>query len=304
MKERYINPFTDFGFKKIFGEELNKDLLIDFLNELLKGEQCIKDLTYKKTENLGSTEVDRKAIFDLYCENDMGQKFIVELQKTKQSRYNCGIKDRSIYYSTFPIVEQAERGKWNYELKSVYTVAILDFTFDDEDHDKTVVSHVQLLNTKTKKVFYDKLTFIYLQMPNFVKAEEELENKFDKWLYIFKNLPNLQERPVKLQERVFEKLFSIAEVAKFTPSERDAYEDSLKYYRDLKNSLDTAREEGLAEGLEKGLEKGIEKGIEKRDCEIVLKMVENGISNEDIQKITGLTIDKIEQILQNNKTSR
>lgn len=97
MKERYINPFTDFGFKKIFGEELNKDLLIDFLNELLKGEQFIKDLNYKKTEYLGNTEIDRKAIFDLYCENDKGEKFIVEIQKTKQ-RY---FKDRTVYYSVF-----------------------------------------------------------------------------------------------------------------------------------------------------------------------------------------------------------
>jgi predicted transposase/invertase (TIGR01784 family) len=288
MKERYINPFTDFGFKKIFGEELNKDLLRDFLNELLKGEQCIRDLTYKKTENLGKNAFDRKAIFDLYCENDKGEKFIVELQKTKQKFF----KDRSIYYSTFPIVEQAEQGEWNFELKAVYTVAILDFTFDDEDQDKTVVSHVQLLNTLTKKIFYKKLTFIYLQMPNFNKTEDELESRFDKWLYIFKNLPKLHDRPQKLQERIFEKLFTVAEIAKFTPDEKDAYEDSLKNYRDLKNSLDTAREEGLAEG------------IEKRDCEIVLKMAENGISNEDIQKITGLTAGKIEQILQNNKTIR
>jgi predicted transposase/invertase (TIGR01784 family) len=276
MKDRYINPFTDFGFKKIFGEELNKDLLIDFLNELLKGEQCIRDLTYKKTENLGSTEVDRKAIFDLYCENDIGQKFIVELQKTKQNFF----KDRSIYYSTFPIVEQAERGQWNYELKSVYTVAILDFTFDDEDHDKTVVSHVQLLNTKTKKVFYDKLTYIYLQMPNFVKTEDELENKFDKWLYVFKNLSNLQERPVKLQERVFEKLFSVAEVAKFSPSERDAYEDSLKYYRDLKNSLDTAREEG---------------STEKAYCSAEI-MIRNGETDEKVILYTGLTIEQVDEL--------
>jgi predicted transposase/invertase (TIGR01784 family) len=150
MKDRYINPFTDFGFKRIFGEEINKDLLIDFLNELLKGEQFIADLAYKKTESLSKTTIDRKAIFDLYCENDKGEKFIVEIQKTKQKFF----KDRSIYYSTFPITEQAEQGEWNYELQAVYTVAILDFTFDDEDHDKTVVSHVQLMDTAKKRVFY------------------------------------------------------------------------------------------------------------------------------------------------------
>ena len=92
--EKYINPFTDYGFKKLFGEEPNKDLLLDFLNQLLKGEQGeIKDLTYLKTEQLGDSDVDRKAIFDLYCENEKGEKFIVELQKSKQNFF----KDRTVY---------------------------------------------------------------------------------------------------------------------------------------------------------------------------------------------------------------
>ncbi len=128
-REKYLNPFTDYGFKKLFGEPVNKNLLLDFLNELLREEQGeITDLTYLKNEHLGSSEVDRKAIFDLYCENERGEKFIVELQKTKQNFF----KDRSLYYATFPIQEQAERGDWNYQLKAVYTVAILDFVFDQK----------------------------------------------------------------------------------------------------------------------------------------------------------------------------
>lgn len=276
MKEKYINPFTDFGFKKIFGEELNKDLLIDFLNELLKGEQHIRELTYKNTENLGKSAIDRKAIFDLYCENDKGEKIIVELQKTKQKFF----KDRSIYYSTFPIVEQAELGEWNFELKAIYTVAILDFTFDDDDQDKTVVTHVQLLNTLTKKVFYEKLTFIYLQMPNFNKTEDQLENRFDKWLYIFKNLPKLQNRPQKLQERVFEKLFTIAEIAKFTPDEKNAYENSLKYYRDMKNSFDTAREEGREEVMV-----GFVERLDKLGMDALFISNATGLPVDDVKKL-------------------
>ena len=122
--EKYINPFTDYGFKRLFGEEPNKELLLDFLNELLREEQGqITSLTYLKNENLGSSDVDRKAIFDIYCENERGEKFIVELQKTKQNFF----KDRTVYYATFPIREQARRADWNFELKAVYTVAILDF---------------------------------------------------------------------------------------------------------------------------------------------------------------------------------
>ncbi|MGV3541532.1 MAG: Rpn family recombination-promoting nuclease/putative transposase, partial [Rufibacter sp.] len=212
FEEKYINPFTDYGFKKLFGEEPNKELLLDFLNELLKEEQGeIKHLTYLKNENLGTSEIDRKAIFDLYCENERGEKFIVELQKTKQNFF----KDRTVYYSTFPIREQAKRTGWNYELKAVYTVAILDFVFDEDKAEPHKYRYdVKLTDQETKEVFYDKLTFIYLEMPKFNKTLEELETRFDKWLYIIRNLHRLDRIPDKLRERVFEKLFAAAEIAR------------------------------------------------------------------------------------------
>jgi predicted transposase/invertase (TIGR01784 family) len=118
MKEKYINPFTDFGFKKLFGEEANKDLLIDFLNEVLQLKDKIKHLNYLKNEQLGDSVIDRKAIFDLYCESDSGEKFIVEIQKAKQQFF----KERSLYYSTFAIQEQALIGEWNFKLNKVFSV--------------------------------------------------------------------------------------------------------------------------------------------------------------------------------------
>jgi len=282
FKEKYINPFTDFGFKKLFGEELNKDLLIDFLNELLKDEQGkIKNLTYMKTEQLGATEVDRKAIFDLYCENEKGEKFIVELQKTKQNFF----KDRTVYYSTFPIREQAKRADWDFELKAVYTIAILDFTFDS----KMVVSNkfrydVKLTDIVSKEVFFDKLTFIYLEMPKFTKTIDELESRFEKWLYVLKNLNRLDSIPNKLRERIFEKLFEVAEIAKFSYEQVLSYEDSLKYYRDLKNSLDTAKQEGKIEGkIESRIE--IAKIMLEKEYEITAISELTGLSKEEIEKI-------------------
>jgi len=280
--ERYINPFTDYGFKKVFGEEPNKDLLLDFLNVLLEEEQGkIRDLTYLKSEHLGTGELDRKAIFDLYCENERGEKFIVELQKTKQNFF----KDRTVYYSTFPIKEQAKRADWNYELKAVYTIAILDFVFDEDKSERNKFRYdIKLTDIETKEVFYDKLTFIYLEMPKFNKTVEELETRFDKWLYVIRNLNRLDKVPDKLRERVFEKLFETAEIAKFTPEQVRSYEDSLKYYRDLKNSLDTAKEEGKEEGRE------------EREREIVKSALKMGLSVDDITQLTGLSRQAIEQI--------
>ncbi|HOI92983.1 MAG TPA: Rpn family recombination-promoting nuclease/putative transposase [Candidatus Rifleibacterium sp.] len=267
----YLNPFTDFGFKKLFGEEYNKDLLIDFLNQLLKNEQGrIKTLTYLKNEHLGRSEADRRAVFDLYCENEQGDRFIVEIQKSKQKFF----KDRALYYSTFPIAEQGKVGDWDFELKAVYTVAILDFVFDDDKNDSEKYRYdVKLTDIETSKVFYDKLTFIYLEMPKFEKTLEQLESRFDKWLYALKNLERLHDIPEKFKDRIFRKLFAAAEIAKFTPEEASAYEDSLKVYRDLKNSIDTAREEGK--------------------IEVALNMLADGLNVESIIKYTGLTPDQI-----------
>ena len=286
LTEKYINPFTDYGFKKLFGEEMNKDLLLDFLNELLKEEQGqIVDLTYLKTEQLGVTDIDRKAIFDLYCENEKGEKFIVELQKSKQNFF----KDRTVYYSTFPIREQAKRADWDYELKAVYTIAILDFVFDSDKNDLEKFRYdVKLSEIETKKVFYDKLTFIYLEMPKFNKTVDELKTRFDKWLFVIKNLNKLNRVPDKLKEQIFEKVFETAEIARFTPDQVRSYEDSLKYYRDLKNSLDSAKEEGVIEGIEKGIEKG--------KVEVAKNLIENNVSIEIIMKSTGLTKEQIERL--------
>ena len=297
--EKYVNPFTDYGFKKLFGEEPNKDLLLDFLNELLKEEQGrITSLTYLKNEHLGTTELDRKAIFDLYCENERGEKFIVELQKTKQKFF----KDRTLYYSTFPIREQAKQAEWIYELKAVYTIAILDFVFDEGKSQPDKFRYdVKLTDIETQKIFYDKLTFIYLEMPKFNKTLDELESRFDKWLYVIRNLNRLDRVPDKLREQIFEKLFEAAEIARFTPDQVRSYEDSLKYYRDIKASLDTKFEEGMQKGIEEGMQKGIEKGIEegmqkgieKGIEKVAVNALNKGLSVEDIIDLTGLTKEQI-----------
>ena len=287
FREKYVNPFTDYGFKRLFGEEPNKDLLLDFLNELLKEEQGeITELTYLKNENLATTELNRKAVFDLYCTNERGEKFIVELQKTKQKFF----KDRTVYYSTFPIREQAVIGsEWDFELKKVYTIAILDFVFDEDLQQPDKLRYdVKLTDIQTKQVFYDKLTFIYLEMPKFNKTAEELETKYEKWLYVLKNLHRLDRIPEKFKESIFLKLFETAEIAKFSQQEYQAYEDSLKYYRDIKNSLDTAREEGKMEGKIEGKLEG--------KLEIVIEGIKEGLSTELIVKLTGLSKEEIDSL--------
>ena len=301
FKDKYIDPFTDFGFKKLFGEECNKELLLDFLNELLhKKEGKIVSLSYLKSEKLGISEESRKAVFDLHCENERGEKFIVELQKTKQEYF----KDRALYYSTFPIAEQAIPGEWNFQLKAVYTIAILNFVFEEDKNDLHKYRYdVMLSDIDTHRIFYDKLTFIYLEMPKFTKEVDELETHFEKWMYVLKNLRRLDSIPNRLQEKVFEKIFAAAEIAKLTPEEYKAYIDSLNSYRDLKNCLDYARAEGLAEGLrdlKNSLDYAKAEGKIEGKIEEKLEVAKNakslGLSIEQVQQLTNLTREEIEKI--------
>lgn len=247
LQDKYISLLTDFGFKRVFGTEPNKALLIDFLNTLLPAHHQIQDLSFKNNENVGNTIIDRKAIFDIYCQAENGERFIVEIQKAKQNFF----KDRSVYYSTFPIQDQALKGNWDFKLSPVYTVGILDFVFDDHKHDETIVHVVELKNQHCE-VFYEKLKFIYIELPKFKKSIYELESHLDKWLFVLKHLAELTDRPDLLQESIFSQLFKVAEIANFSRIEQDSYQNSLKYYRDMNNVVNTSRQEGIKEGRELG----------------------------------------------------
>lgn len=288
-KELYIDPRTDFGFNFLFGTPMHKDLLIGFLNALFHGTHTITDITYLDSKQLGICHRSRSAIFDVYCETEKGEKLIVEMQNVFQQFF----KDRSDYYSSFPISEQAQRGDWNYRLEAVYTVGILNFMFYDDKNSKDYFHHeVKLMDVNTKKVFSDKLTFIYIELPKFTKTEHELVTLFDKWVFVLKNLSRLLERPAALQERVFNRLFEAASIARFTPKQLREYEDSLKAYRDIVNAVNTAR----MEGHEEGLRKAYEEGAKKSRIEIARNMKSLGLDLATIQKVTGLLSEEIQQL--------
>lgn len=306
MIDKYINPHTDFGFKRLFGSEFNKELLISFLNAMFHGEQNVQDVTYLNSEQLGDRADARRAIFDVYCENDKGEKFIVEMQNVYQEFF----KDRTIYYSTFPIREQAQRGgEWDFRLNPVYTIGLLNFNFADGlENAKRWHHEVKLMEVETHEVFYDKLTYIYVEIPKFDKMESELVTMYDKWMYVLKNLSRLMQRPAVLQERVFTRLFEQAEIAKFNNEELKLYEDSMNAYRDIVNAIRTAEKtkyaegeadsmaKGLAEGLEKGRAEGLEKGRIEGITKVAINMLGKGMPAELVAEMTGLPIDEVQRI--------
>ena len=273
---KYINPFTDVGFKRIFGQELSKPLLLDFLNSLFEGEKHIVNLTFLDKEQPALFEEDRSLIYDIYCETDEGEKIIVEMQNKSQPFF----KNRSIYYVSESIARQGERGpSWNYEIDSVYLVAFLNFS--PLDFKKQFRTDVVLAEKDTKEQFSDKLRMIYLQLPLFTKEADECENQVERWIYLLKNMETLNRLPWAAQSAVFKKLESIADVGGMTRAERLQYDEALKKYRDTISVFEGVRMEGRVEGRVEGREN------EKKAT--IQRLLASGASVDIIAIATGMT---------------
>ena len=226
----YINLLTDFGFKRIFGI---KELMLHFLNTVLESEikERIIDLHYDNTERLGITQYDRKAIYDLICTTERGECIIVEMQAIWQEFY----KDRTLFYASYLIQGQNVKGKdWDFQLHPVYSINIINFPFDESSlFSEKYSTYVKLMDRETHRVFYDKLTFVYIELPHFNKELNELKTFFEKWMFIIRSLHELKDIPEVLQNEVFKKLFEEAKIARMTKKEKTAYFYSLKNLSDM-----------------------------------------------------------------------
>jgi predicted transposase/invertase (TIGR01784 family) len=292
---RYIDPKTDFGFKRLFAQEDSKDILKQFLFDVLKLTHPIAELTYIPNEQLPQGADERVGVYDVYCKDVLGQRFLVEMQRANQTF----IRDRVLYYSTFPIIHQAKKGtSWSFELVPIYCIAILNFAIDDG---KEYLRRVQLMDTKAKTVFYDKLTYVYIELPNFGKEPGELTEAVDKWVYLLKYMPELQDIPAELANEPFTHAFEIAESAALSPQERILYEASLKSARDAYAEITTARQKGWEEGMEKGKEEGREEGIEegrRQQAEAIARsLLERGLDMALITQTTGLSEKQVKQLI-------
>ena len=288
----FIDPCTDYGFKRIFGDE---KLLINFLNSLLEGERVITKLEYMNNERVAKQKDERRVIYDLYCKTDTGEHIIVEMQKRSQKHF----KDRALYYSACSIVEQGTKGDWNYELTPVYGVFFIDFVLDTDVSDY-YCKDVTLVEKYSGKVFSNKLRHIFIELPQFMKSKSECDSFFECWIYNLANMKEMNEMTFKDRDAIFGRLEEIASRANLTKEERAQYEYEWKVYNDYYNCLDYAEEKGMTIGMEKGMEKGLAKGrVEGREeekLEIARNLKTMGLPSESIAQATGLTIEEIENL--------
>ena len=330
---QFINPFSDWGFKHIFGREISKDLLICFLNDLFAGEFVIKSLAFGNKEQIGLSKDSREVIFDIYCTTDEGKEIIVEMQNRGQEHFI----DRALYYTSRVIVNQGIKGEWDYDIRPVYTICFMNFIDPLLPLGKFRTDMI-LADKDNGKMVSDKIRMVYLMLPFFEKTETECETDFERWIFVLKNMNTFERMPFLAKNAVFKKLAEISDLRTLSKKDMDKYEDSIRIMRDayatykyaIKTGLEDGRKQGLEEGIAQGMEKGMAQGMEKgmaqgiekgmaqgiekgmaqgiekgkaeaehlKNIEFAKLMLSDGDSTEKIQRYTGLTAEEINEIAQ------
>ena len=295
-KAKFIDPLSDWGFKKLFGTEANKEILLEFLRDLFPDKR-IEEIAYLNNENQGLSESDRKSVFDVVCRTVAGDRFIVEVQK-KDQRY---FMERSLYYSTFPVQEQGLMGDWDFRLTPVYMVGILNFalkhdcpggTAAENGGNPKLIHRYDLRERETGELMTDNLHFVFIEVGAFDRKEEELGSVMDKWMFVLKNMARLLDRPEALQERIFRKLFEAAQIAAMPHEEQVLYRDNMMTENDYRNCIDFAREEGHASGFAEGEAKGKSETL----ASVAKSMKAMNLPIETIMQATGLSQKEVEEL--------
>lgn len=301
---KFVDPFTDTGFKIIFGKEnKSNEILKAFLNDLFEGQpdfDPVEKLHYLNNERSRESLEDRAIIYDIMCETQSGHRFIVEMQKQPQPYFFS----RSVYYVSRAIYEQGLRGlrkekdNWNYNLIPV--IGVFFCNFHVKELGNQLVQHIRLCDTATNKPAGNLMRYAFIQLPMFRKEEHECLTEFDKWIYILKNMSTMQTMPFTSHRDIFERLASVSNVATLSPDERQQYDYDIKksrdYYAEMGYARDTARQEGLAEGRAEGLVKGRAEGRAEEMRRIARNMKQMGIDSKTITSATGLSESELESI--------
>lgn len=299
-ENKYIEPLSDIGFKILFGRESSRDILIGFLNAVLDtdGKDPITELTYLDKEKPMESTDGRSIAYDIHCKTETGHRFIVEMQNKPQKYF----KERTVFYVARAITEQGEPGNWNYNFMPVYAIAISQFKLDPND--QRVRVDAILADTQTHKQFSDSMRLIYIQLPNFtIQTPEECMTDFDRWIYILKNMRDMETMP--FVQDIFRRVEQVASVENLNADDRRRYERDLKFYRDYHNTIDYAKEQGLAEGRAEGRAKGREEGRAEGRAEGIkntlkktaLAMKSKGFDIPEIAELLDLSEEEVRSLL-------
>ena len=286
---KYINPFTDWGFKRLFGREASKDLLVSFLNDLFEGEFHVKDVTFKDKEQLADAKDLRGCIYDVYCETDDGKHFIVEMQNS----WTVNFVNRTLCYASKAITSQREKGKTKekvllYALVPVYVVSFMNFAPRGGDEVRQFKTDVMLREKNSEDPFTDKLRFIYLNLTFFTKEPDDCVTDFEKWIYVLKHMETLERIPFETQKKIFKRLEDVADISSLKKEDMEKYEES-------QNMVDNYNL-GMYSAWLTGNEKGKLEGELNANLATARNLLQMGLSVAQVMQATGLTQEQIEKL--------
>lgn len=302
-KPDFVDLLTNAGFKAVFGDEANQDVVMTIINEFLPEHRQVTEIQYLPTEHQGPVlSLNKEFQFDFMCRDASGVEFIVEAQ----SYIEEGWFQRCACYASRAYDRQSRKGK-GYDIAPVYLIGFMGVLVphpDPELWQDRYISEYTFREKSTGDLLAETIIIIFVELASFDKALEECETVRDRMLYILKNIGVLKKRPQCLQGKKYERIFQACHIAAFDEEKRRIYEKDMNDEKRLYGMLAAQHKEGRAEGLKEGLEKGreegreegMEKGMEKGRAELLKNLLESGLPIEEISRLTKIDIQEIARL--------
>ena len=284
---RFLNMKTDYAFKKVFGSEDSKNILISFLNSILDLSSDIKDLTIQDPYNVPKLQGMKDTAVDVKATLENKTKVIIEMQVLNHD----GFESRILYNTAKNYSNQLEKGDKYTLLNPAIALTIVNFEMFECEKYKSIY---KLFEKENFANYNDDIELVFIELPKFNKSFEECENIEDKWIYFIKNARDLQIVPMG-QDKNIEEAYKIANTASLSKDELEIQEKREEFLFIQKSSIEKAQREGREEGREEGKKEGREEGREEGKLEIAKNLLDI-LDDETISLKTGLTIECINNL--------
>ena len=295
----FVDVKNDMAFHKIFGNASKTEALISFINAILglPDEKKITLLEILNPYQLPNVQDGKSIIIDIKARDNEQKEYIIEMQVADVESFD----KRVLYYTSKNFADQIQRGESYNKLNPIIFIGILNFNYTSSS--KYLSKH-KILEVDTHESYLDEIQYHFVELKKFNKTENELVTLVDKWLYFIKNAENLEVLPKNLQDKGLENAYTDAAFFSWSKEELEAYDYMIMIQEDLRGreaiAIRKATEKATEKAIEKGMEKGMDAGVIKRSIEIAKKAVQKGYDNETIMDLTGLSIEEIEKMRNEN----
>ena len=289
--QRYVDLLSNSGFKAVFGDRANKDVVMSVMNMLLPEGRRVEDIEYAPTEHQGQMDENKEFRYDFMCRGTDGSFFIVEVQNSPEKFWF----KRTVSYASRVYDRQNRRGG-EYDVPPVYLIGLMGIDVKHSDPSLwygRYVSEYTFREKHTGELQDDTIFIIFAELRRFDKELQDCSDDLEKMLYVIKNGWRFQNQPKELQDEIFRRLLEACDIPRFSEAKRNKYDKDMYDERRRNGELAAAREIGMKEGMEKGREEGREEGRDAKALEIAMALKAKGMSAAEIAAVVGLPEDRI-----------